>query len=65
MLQLIISATLFITGLFTTEKPPTNNTVSVIVENCLSSEKDFPDPKKLHLLEKNTNLKSENERETT
>jgi hypothetical protein len=68
MLQVIITATLFITGLLATEKH-VNQTSDPLVEVCLETNGEvyktkFDGKHTTHLLEKHTNLKNENERET-
>lgn len=68
MLQVIITATLLITGLLASEKI-VNQTHSTTVEICLETngeynKTDFHSKANTHLFEKNTNLKYENERET-
>lgn len=68
MLQIIITATLLITGLLAQEKI-VNQTQSAKVEVCLETngekqKTDFHSKLNTHLFDKNTNLKKENERET-
>ena len=68
MLQIIITATLLITGILAQEKI-VNQAHSAKVEVCLETngeakKTDFHSKQNPHLLEKNANLKNENERET-
>ncbi len=68
MLQVIITATLLITGIIASEKI-VNQTHSTAVEICLETNgenknADFHSKENTHLFKKNANLKKENERET-
>ena len=68
MLQIIITATLLITGILAQEKI-VNQTHSAEVEICLETngetkKTDFHSKQNTHLFDENTNLKKENERET-
>ncbi|CAM3947661.1 hypothetical protein FLAN108750_00660 [Flavobacterium antarcticum] len=68
MLQVIITATLLITGLLASEKA-VNQTHSTTVEICLETngaykKTDFHSKKNTHLFANTANLKYENERET-
>ena len=68
MLQIIITATLLITGLLAPGKN-VNQTHSTNVEVCLETngahkKANFHSKDNTHLFEKNLNLKKENERET-
>jgi hypothetical protein len=68
MLQVIITATLFITGIFATTAQ-VNQTVAIKSTACLEakweSEKTiFHSKQNTHLFQKDTKMKIENERET-
>lgn len=68
MLQIIITATLLITGLLAPGKT-VNQTHSTTVEVCLETngehkKANFHSKDNTHLFEKNLNPKKENERET-
>lgn len=68
MLQVIIMATIFITGLFA-PKEPVHQTASSNEEICLATngeakKTNFHSKQNTHLFRAHTNLKNENERET-
>ena len=68
MLQVIITATLLITGIFAT-KAQVSQTVVIKSTVCLeakweSNKTDFHSKQNTHLFQKDTKMKNENERET-